>query len=589
MSSPPVVFQYQLALDQFRREGREPPLLKRMSELISLLDLTSTLNSSLSNEEILDAALLIVMGELQAGRGVLLVRGEGGGYAVRAARGLPPGTPRAWPAGVLGDEERVLLRGGERVPALLDECGLDVLCPVFKAGRPVAFIGLGPRAAGAYGDEQAAFLRSVAACAATPIENGLIYHELKSLNQRLSVKVFQLHGLFDISRELTAAEDEGRVHNLLTSTLMGQLLVTRCALYLALPAGLCLVHERGLRGAGPEPLTGAECAGLLAALHVARPVAELPPGALRERLLRQRLALVVPLTQGGSVRGFLALGERPSGQPFGEEDVDFAMTLGRQALAALDNVRLQRVRIEKERQDRELQIAREIQGSLFPQQRPERRGFDLAAASRSCYQVGGDLYDFVDLPDGRLALTIADVSGKGTPASILMASVHAWLHAAAGTLDPPALMQSLSGFLYRSTQANRYVTLFYAVLDTARQRLTYVNAGHIPPYLLRADGRLERLEAGGPVLGLLPEVSFEAGVVTLTPGDIVAMVTDGATEAQSVDEEEFGDERVVAALRAAEGSSAQAVLERLMASVLAWTGRAGCTDDLTALVLRAVP
>ncbi len=582
----PVVFQYQAALDQFRREDRESPLLKRMSELISLLDLTSTLASSLSNEEILDAALLIVMGELQAHRGALLVRAEDGAARVRAARGLPASAPRELPPGTLGDDSELHSSGGRAAPAL-EALGLTLLCPVFKAGRAIAWLGLGPRADGTeYGEEQSAFLRSVAACAATPIENGLIYHELKRLNQRLSLKVFQLHGLFDVSRELTAAADEPSVTNLVTATLMGQLMLTRCALYLLGPDGLRPVHERGL---GPDDafcLPQAEAAALLASLRGPLPVAELPAGRLRARLERQRLALLVPLSLGGSAGGFLTLGERPSGAPFSDEDGDFAMTLGRQALAALQSLRLHRVRVEKERQDRELQIAREIQQSLFPRVRPALLGCSVAAESRSCHQVGGDLFDFIQLPAGRLGLTVADVSGKGTPASLLMASVHAWMQALAGTVDPPELLRRLSRFLFESTQANKFVTLFYAELDPASRRLRYVNAGHIPPYIVRRDGTLTRLAVGGPVLGVLPGVDFEAGEVQLQADDVLAVVTDGATEALSPSDEEFGDERVVELLRAARGESAEGVLGAIFAGVARWTGPAGCSDDLTALVVR---
>ncbi|HWW94799.1 MAG TPA: GAF domain-containing protein, partial [Vicinamibacteria bacterium] len=211
----PVVFQYQRALDEFRREGREPPLLKRMSELISLLDLSTTLNSSLSAEEILDGALLIVMGELQVGRGGIFVRGEDGLFRVKASRGLPPGAPAAVALGALPREE-VLRRGAdpEGGPAFA-AFGLELLCPIFKGDRPIAVLGLGPRAKGRpFGPEEVGFLRSLAACTAAPIENGLIYDELRRVNQKLSVKVFQLHNLFDISRELTGSLDEETIKNL---------------------------------------------------------------------------------------------------------------------------------------------------------------------------------------------------------------------------------------------------------------------------------------------------------------------------------------------------------------------------------------
>ncbi len=492
------------------------------------------------------------MGELQVGRGGIFVRGEDGLFRVKASRGLPAGAPAAVALGALPREE-VLRRGSdpEGAPAFA-AFGLELLCPVFKGDRAIAVLGLGPRAEGRpFGPEEVGFLRSLAACTAAPIENGLIYDELRRVNQKLSVKVFQLHNLFDISRELTGA------------------------------------HERGLHLQEDAVVPEEAARPVLEALRAAMPVADLPPGALRDRLLRTRMSLAVPLAVAGRVEGLLALGERASGAPFSEEDRDFAQTLARQALAALETVRLHQVQVEKQRQDRELQIAREIQQSLFPRHWPRVEGFELAAESHACHQVGGDYYDFIPLSGGRLALAIADVAGKGTPASILMASVHASLQALAGTAEPAVLMARLNRFLYESTQDNKYVTLFYAELDPLARHLTYVNGGHVPPYRV-TDDRTERLGVGGPVLGLLEHVDYEVGQLRLAPGDLVAMVTDGATEALSPREEEFGDERICGVLHEATSSTAAGALRALVAAVNDWAGPAGCTDDLTALVLKAL-
>src|SRR5262249_10324635 len=190
------------------------------------------------------------------------------------------------------------------------------------------------------------------------------------------------------------------------------------------------------------------------------------------------------------------------------------------------------------------QIAREIQQSLFPQCCPTIDGFEVAAESLSCYEVGGDYYDVIPLAHGRWALAIADVSGKRAPASILMASVHASLRALAGAARLDELMARLNRFLLESTQPNKYVTLFYAELDPARRRLAYVNAGHVPPFRVGAPARRERLATGGPVLGLLEDPVYETAEVEMAPGEMVAMVTDGATEALSPDGEEFGDQRL---------------------------------------------
>jgi len=583
--SPPVIHQYQRALDRLRREGKGRPLVKRMSELITLLDLTSTLSSGVAGEETLDAALLIVTRALQVTRGALFVRSENGALPLRASCGLPPGAPSTLGVSAPPDDLKAL--GPE------DEAhtrhGLALLCPIQRHDRLIAVLGLGPRARGrAYGAEEQGFLRSVAACLSTPIENSLMHDELRRANQKVSVKVFQLHNLFDISRELTGSFEEEPIHNLITTTVMGHFVVSRCALYLFGPQGLSLAHERGLRrDVETVPLPPDEARATLEGLLGPRVVAELPDGPLRRRLEEARLVLAVPLTAGTRVEGLLAIGERASGKPFSEEDRDFAQTLARQALAALENARLHRLREEKQRQDRELQIAREIQRSLFPPRQPDVPGFEVAAESHPCYEVGGDSYDWVELGGDRLALVIADVSGKGTPASLLMASVHASVQALAGTAAPSQVIGRLNRFLFANTQASRFVTLFYAELDVASRRLAYVNAGHVPPYRLARDGSVSRLVDGGPALGLIDEASYEVGEVKLQPGDVVAMVTDGVTEATSPDDREFGDDRVCETLRTLSDGSASSVLEGLVAAVNEWAGAAGCADDLTALILKA--
>ena len=579
--STPVVFQYQQALDEFRREGREPPLLKRMSELISLLDLTATLNSSLSGREILDAALLIVMGELQVSRGALFVRDPDGGFRLRSARGLPPGSPSVI------ELEDVPERPTEPAPPILGELGLALVCPVRKADRTIALIGLGPRPKGStFGREETGFLQSLAACAATPIENGLMYDELHRVNKSLSVKVFQLHNLFDIGGELTSSLDEEAIKRLVITTVMGHFLASRGALYLLGEGGLDLAHVRGLRPDESPIRLPAEAVAEAAALRGPSRVGDLKAGKLCDAPTAGRFGLIVPLTAGERVSGLLAVGDRASGAPFGDEDFDYAQALARQTQAALEGARLHRVALEKERQDRELQIAHEIQRSLFPRSTPTVEGLELAAVSRSCHQVGGDYYDFIPLDGGRLGLVIADVSGKGTPASILMASVHASLRATAGTTPPAVLLERVNRFLCASTQDNKYVTLFYAEIDPASRRLSYVNAGHIPPYLVRAGGELERLRAGGPVLGLLEDAAFEEGEVVLGEGDLLATVTDGVTEALSPDDEEFGDARACASLCGSE-KGASSALRQLVNAVEEWTGRSGFGDDLTALIVRA--
>ncbi|MCI0574478.1 MAG: serine/threonine-protein phosphatase, partial [Myxococcaceae bacterium] len=168
------------------------------------------------------------------------------------------------------------------------------------------------------------------------------------------------------------------------------------------------------------------------------------------------------------------------------------------------------------------------------------------------------------------------------------ASVHASLRALAGTASPADIMARLNRFLFESTQENRYVTLVYGELDPAAGRLRYVNAGHVLPCLARAGGQVETLDAGGPVLGLLEDAVYEEGEVTLGRGDLLALVSDGVTEALSPDDRELGQEGFQDALCARRSDGAAEALSGLLSAVEGWTGPAGCADDLTALILKCV-
>lgn len=409
--------------------------------------------------------------------------------------------------------------------------------------------------------------------------------ELREARRSLARKAFALHSLVDASQDLTANAAEDAVGELVLTSAMGHLLVSRCALYLVGPHGLSLARSRGLdRTPDRHAVAGSE---LTVLARVAGPteVADLPEGLLRRRLEAARLTLAVPLSTGGTVAGILAIGGRASGRPFSDEDREVAATLARQAGTAIENARLQRVREEKNRQDRELRIAREIQESLLPRRPPAVEGFDVAGRSRPCHEVGGDSYDWIPIEGGRLALVVADVAGKGTPASLLMASVHASVQVLAGTAEPARLVERLNHFLCSRAPVSRFVTLFYAELDTSSRRLVFVNAGHVPPYRVARDGTVSRLLEGGAALGLIPDASYEVGEIGLEPGDVLAVVTDGVTEAASPEDHEFGDERLCAALRRRPGTSAAEVLDDLVSRVEAWTGSEMFADDLTALIL----
>jgi sigma-B regulation protein RsbU (phosphoserine phosphatase) len=244
---------------------------------------------------------------------------------------------------------------------------------------------------------------------------------------------------------------------------------------------------------------------------------------------------------------------------------------------------------QRERLNRELEIAREVQEHLFPQRLPPAPGLDYCGQCRPAREVGGDYYDFLDLPDGRLGIAIGDVSGKGVGAALMMASLEASLRALAPVvLNPADLMGRVNSLVSQASTSNRFATLFYAEYHPATGCLTYVNAGHNAPIVLRNSGgacEVLRLDIGGPVIGLLPQ-RYEQGVFSLEGGDLAVLFTDGVSESMNIRDEEWGEERLIELAKACHALPPQEGMRRILAAAQAFAGGAPQHDDMTLVLLR---
>ena len=300
--------------------------------------------------------------------------------------------------------------------------------------------------------------------------------------------------------------------------------------------------------------------------------------------------LVLPLSINQKVLGILSLGPKRSEAPYSKADLRLLGSVATQTGLALENSRLtEEVAAEvaqRERINREIEIAREVQERLFPQSLPEINGLDYAGYCRPASGVGGDYYDFLSLPNGTLGIAIGDVSGKGIPAALLMASLRASLRGQTiqGVSDLAALMSNVNKLIYESSASNRYATFFYAQYDPATRNLTYVNAGHNPPLIFRKPYDILRLETGGPVVGLLPASGYEQAKIVLEPGDMLVAFTDGINEAMDFGNGEWGEEGLIAAAWKLYGTGAQHTVHQLIVAADKFVSGAKQRDDMTLIV-----
>jgi sigma-B regulation protein RsbU (phosphoserine phosphatase) len=329
---------------------------------------------------------------------------------------------------------------------------------------------------------------------------------------------------------------------------------------------------------------------------------ELPPAGLENNVETAALAplhsgcLVPILGRERRLVGLLALGPRLSGEPYSGEDKRLLASVAGQAGMAIENFHLAEdiaEKLEAERHTaREMEIAKEVQSRLLPQAAPILKTLECAGRCLQAWRVGGDYYDFLELGRNQVGLVLADVSGKGVHAALLMANLQAHLRSLSGVtrsgpiapLDLVQTLQEVNRILWKSTAAQHYATLFFGLYDDHARSLTYVNCGHNPPMLLRADGSVERLKSTATVIGLFEKWECEARAIDLAPGDLLAIFSDGVTEAMR-GEEEFGESRFLDKLRETSRLSAEQVVTAVFTSVQQFSAGTQ-SDDLTLVVAR---
>ena len=299
---------------------------------------------------------------------------------------------------------------------------------------------------------------------------------------------------------------------------------------------------------------------------------------------------VVPLRTKDDLIGVLLLGPPTGREEYTTAERQVLSNSGEVFAVILENARLTDRAVEHEKVRRDLAMAAEVQRRLLPLQAPRSAAATFAAFALPARTIGGDYYDFLDLGGEQVGIAVADVSGKGISAALVMSAVQASLRVIASQRHLPLaqLAAQMNRFLYQSTGANHYATFFYAQVEERGRRLRYVNAGHNPPLLVRsANGVPEMIElrVGGTVLGLFPEVEFQEADIELRAGDLLVAFTDGVTDALNAAGEEFGDERLKEVLRAAVGASAGEVSERLAGTMRDWVGNAEQHDDVTFVVV----
>jgi phosphoserine phosphatase RsbU/P len=560
-------------------------------EQSALFEFSTVINSSLDLPFILSHVLLTIMGKLLSSRAAAVLRHADGTFRCEMVKGLPEDTRdcslviKTLPRGLLYTERLDPVR--HPWSKFFRQNKLDILLPLRSGNGLIGILAFGRRGTpNPCKARESTYLRSLANIAATAIEKCHMIGELKIVNRHLDRKIQELNTLFDLGREFGAVLEEEKLVRLLVFSLMGQVGVHR---YL-----VCLKDEGDMRiaasrvdGQPPQP----ELLSLLT--KVKNPVSVgdmIVSGATDPRPVLTALGLhaIIPMQLQGKSRGVVLIGEKLNREAFSQADLEFLSALASLAIFGLENARLFKEAIEKQKMEDELLIAREIQKGLLPSILPSIPGIDIAAANYSSKQVGGDYYDAVPVDDHRFILAIGDVSGKGTPAALLMANIQATIRALVPLQLPLSeLTARVNNLMCQNTGGDKFVTFFWGMLDHQQHTLRYVNAGHNHPYLVHADGSFDRLEKGGMILGVLETtIPYEEGEVKLERGDLLVLFTDGVSEAMNASSQEYGEERLEAIITRSGERDAWGLIEEIHRDILLHAAGAPQSDDITMMVIR---
>jgi serine phosphatase RsbU (regulator of sigma subunit) len=305
---------------------------------------------------------------------------------------------------------------------------------------------------------------------------------------------------------------------------------------------------------------------------------------------RIRTAMAAPLIYRGEAMGVVYVDTRTREKPYTQEELELLTGITNQAALAIVNARLHGQMVEQHKMAREMEIARTIQMNLLPKYYPDLPGFDVSAMSLPAKQVGGDYYDFIDLPDGRTCMAIADVSGKGVPAAILTAITRSYLQSE--TRRPGVTLsesiRQLNHMIHRDVTDEMYVTMFMLYLDSERGEAEYVNAGHTHPILIRRDGSMLFLDKGGVFLGIDEDSKYDTGVVKFSHGDVLALQTDGVTDLLDPEGKDFGFQRLRDTLSGERHRAAEEIRNTVYQDCQKHRDGADQFDDFTLIVLKRV-
>ena len=551
--------------------------LKVKRNLTALVEFSRIINSSLDLNFILNNVLLTCLGKFLATKGFIALNIKGK-FQLKSSKGISEDILNLFPELDATPEYFET----EEFKQYINKTNLHATEKIRSSDDCLGFICLGDKLnKSPFTEDDLEFLRTILNISASAIQNSMVINELKKVNRVLDSRIQRLNSLFELSKEFGTFTESTRVAKLLVYSVIGQFLVSKFAVVTFNENGIKILENKFPEDSFGKLLEEYDFKGVENSIVKDEIKNHFP---LLDKL---KVELAVPMQIQGKTKGLIILGKRINNMSFTESDVEFIYSVGSLAIISLENQRLFREELEKQKMEEELMIARDIQKNLLPHSVPQYKNFEIAARNLSSKQVGGDYYDIIELDDKTFCIAIADVSGKGVPAALLMANLQAFLKTTCKQgmhiEEATALINDL---ISENVSDGKFITFFWGIIDSEKRVLHYVNAGHNPPLLIR-DGKIHKLEKGGIILGVMKtQIPYSSEVVQLQQNDTIILFTDGVSEAMSKSNEEFSDERLESTALEVWQNSAEDILHTIQNEIKDFTRGASQSDDITLLILK---
>ncbi len=567
---------------------------EKQLELDSLIEFSNLINSNLDLNFILNNILLTLMGRMLISKAMILIKTESpdkkNEFVISASKGVLPGTNGSVIEFDLPKEPYFTNEHISHIPQIINDNVIKYFFKIYFQKKLLGVLCLGEKINKKnLSKSEIIFIETILNISSTTIENTLKFEEIRKLNIELSNKINKLNSLFELSKEFnTNFLDKNKIINLLSYTLLGNYGIKDLIIISKYRADNFYIMTK--------------TAGVTVPDFQDYEIPELKQYKLLnintedkffKLFAENNFELVIPIfSKDTELESMVFLGKKLNNTIYTEEDITFLKAIMNLSVIALENSILFKESIEKQILENELRIARDIQNALLPKKIVQPPNYNFFANNLPALQIGGDYFDIVKLSETLYAIVIADVSGKGTPAALLMANlqsiVRAYLKTDIDKFDLINATEKINSLIYENTDVDKFITFFWGILDIERNKFKYVNAGHNPGILL-TNGTIKELDVGGMIIGVFDKgFKYELGEVDIYENDIIALFTDGITESKNPNNQEYGVERVIEILKNNSEKSADELGNVILKDVNKFSQSDSLFDDQTIIIIKRI-